>query len=802
MILQKRIVSLLLAFLIIFTIVPMQSFAETNTEEIIFDNHSIKKTDFESDSLADNNQKFGELKISKEVSGDSISNRDIIYTFIISKESIPAIGKYTIDKVNILDIPQDGKIQLRAGQTALLSELETGTYKVEEIKPAEENYKYTTFKVNDEEPQKGLVAEVEVVESVKANNSENEIEEVIGGWLVDERGLVKQDEDGYFVYTITPEQIIDRKIHMNCNPLAEYMAYMMYKSVNTTVANVKIKIKNKSGQSIKYEDYDFSTVNWLNPGGIYIPSDNPEIKNIGRNGLGEAWRHRNPVTVEGKEEGYVYDIEGFDGENIRITSAPLRTPNPAVISYFMSNPGKDKGLTSNSNITGASDITLKQMNAFPELIKESFTFKNHKGVEITFDEDSSRTYADFVCAFYEVDSLEDLTYTQKYNQFGSGNASSPSIPGGSYNINQYYNGTYNGKKMPKADLEGDALNYFKTWGLATYIAQDSNNYYDPYYLLENDEDIIKLGYEYLYERGMRITFDDNDRNITIEPDSSVEINSMDVCGIKTYLDKDNISNSHIVKVMNEGNAIEDGEEIVLDNVKGFIEVPNVFYSALFDFGFLFTFGTEGEVTPTEEIATVIFNNVYKNVEKEPITNYTGGSSWGVPKLNKKDHYAYMIGYPDGNFKPNDEITKAEAVTIFFRMLEEDSRKEFWSTESSFKDVDSTAWYNNALSTMERASIIEADEDDNFRPNESMTRAEFAVLMSKFFKETKTSTHKFTDIDGHWAEAEIARVAEKGWIEGYLDNTFRPDEPISRSETAKLVNAILERTPNKDKLLPI
>ncbi len=98
-------------------------------------------------------------------------------------------------------------------------------------------------------------------------------------------------------------------------------------------------------------------------------------------------------------------------------------------------------------------------------------------------------------------------------------------------------------------------------------------------------------------------------------------------------------------------------------------------------------------------------------------------------------------------------------------------------------------------------IISADSNGNFRPNDNMTRAEFAVLLSNFFDERGVKTHKFTDISGHWAEEEIARVADKGWISGYLDKTFRPDEPISRAEAAKLVNRILERTPNKDNLLP-
>ncbi len=173
----------------------------------------------------------------------------------------------------------------------------------------------------------------------------------------------------------------------------------------------------------------------------------------------------------------------------------------------------------------------------------------------------------------------------------------------------------------------------------------------------------------------------------------------------------------------------------------------------------------------------------------------------VPELNKKDHYAYMVGESDKNFRPNDNITRAEAITIFFRMLTENSRNQYWSTVNNFNDVKETAWYNNAVSTMANAKVIEADANGNFRPNEAMTRGEFAVLLSKFFNETGTKTHNFTDIKGHAAEEEIAKVAAKGWIEGYADKTFRPDEKITRAETVKLVNRILERTPDAKNLLP-
>lgn len=171
-----------------------------------------------------------------------------------------------------------------------------------------------------------------------------------------------------------------------------------------------------------------------------------------------------------------------------------------------------------------------------------------------------------------------------------------------------------------------------------------------------------------------------------------------------------------------------------------------------------------------------------------------------PELNKKDHFGYMIGYKDGTFRPNDNITKAETATIFFRMLEDSSRNKYWSTTNDFKDVKNTAWYNNALSTLANAKIIEADKDGNVNPNANTTRAELAVLLTKFFDEKGTETHKFTDIKGHWAESEIAKVAAKGWIEGYTDGSFKPDQAVTRAEAVKMINKVLERTPDKNNLL--
>ena len=171
-----------------------------------------------------------------------------------------------------------------------------------------------------------------------------------------------------------------------------------------------------------------------------------------------------------------------------------------------------------------------------------------------------------------------------------------------------------------------------------------------------------------------------------------------------------------------------------------------------------------------------------------------------PELNKDDHFAYIIGYPDGEVKPNGTITRAEAATIFFRMLTDESRDRFWSQSNSFNDVALEDWFNNAISTLENGGILNGYPDGGFHPNGNITRAEFATMSIRFFQDTKIGPSSFSDTIGHWAEEAINMAFSQGLITGYPDGTFRPDEPITRAEAMTIINRVLERHPDKDHLL--
>ena len=172
-------------------------------------------------------------------------------------------------------------------------------------------------------------------------------------------------------------------------------------------------------------------------------------------------------------------------------------------------------------------------------------------------------------------------------------------------------------------------------------------------------------------------------------------------------------------------------------------------------------------------------------------------------LNTEDHVAYIIGYEDGTVRPGAHITRAEVATIFFRLLTDETRESYWSQSSGFTDVASGAWYNNAVSTLTRAGILDGYEDGSFRPNASITRAEFTKIPVSFFKHVGgASSNPFNDVpDSAWYAEFVKAAAELGLIDGYEDGTFRPNAPITRAEACTIVNRTLGRAPDKDNLLP-
>ena len=203
------------------------------------------------------------------------------------------------------------------------------------------------------------------------------------------------------------------------------------------------------------------------------------------------------------------------------------------------------------------------------------------------------------------------------------------------------------------------------------------------------------------------------------------------------------------------------------------------------------------------------------VQKDTVFTYTyaknssGGSSGGhhrrptvtipddVPTgLNGDDHYAYIVGYPDKTVRPQNGITRAEVATIFFRLLTDETRDANSTKSNSYSDVAAGAWYNHAVSTLSAMGIVKGS-NGKFNPNAPITRAEFAAIAARFDDKANTTTADFSDIASHWAKNEISAASNNGWITGYPDGTFRPDNKITRAEAMTLVNRVLKRLPETE-----
>ena len=177
------------------------------------------------------------------------------------------------------------------------------------------------------------------------------------------------------------------------------------------------------------------------------------------------------------------------------------------------------------------------------------------------------------------------------------------------------------------------------------------------------------------------------------------------------------------------------------------------------------------------------------------TVYAGWKATDVPEtLNNENHFAYIVGYEDETVRPNANITRAEVAAIFFRLLKDDVRDKNLTAENAFNDVAFGLWHNKSISTMAKIGILKGRTSDTFAPNAPITRAEFAAICSRFDRSNVEIKSDFNDISGHWAEKEIRRAASLGWIKGYADGSFKPDQNITRAEAASMINRMLHRLP--------
>ena len=267
----------------------------------------------------------------------------------------------------------------------------------------------------------------------------------------------------------------------------------------------------------------------------------------------------------------------------------------------------------------------------------------------------------------------------------------------------------------------------------------------------------------------------------------------DYCGY--YEDKE--ENGYLVSYdLNGGERAENEEyeeEIVAEGT------PIALKAAPSKDGYVFAGWSDGDTTYKAGDAVTVehamtFTAQWKLEGEEIIAGMTGLLT--VAGLGTDDHIAYVYGYPDGTVRPNGTITRAEVTTIFYRLLTSARRDEIFTSENSFRDVNSSMWYNKAASSMAAGGYIQGYADGTFGANKPITRAEFVCLAARFATKT-TGFASYTDVDnGHWAARSIAICASNGWVQGYEDGTFRPDQPITRAEAMTIINRMLGRGVSK------
>ena len=206
-------------------------------------------------------------------------------------------------------------------------------------------------------------------------------------------------------------------------------------------------------------------------------------------------------------------------------------------------------------------------------------------------------------------------------------------------------------------------------------------------------------------------------------------------------------------------------------------------------------------SPNKASDAVIKNEAGVDVTNNYEITYVDGVLRAIEVLNKEEHFNYVIGYTDGTIRPGNNISRAEIATIFFRLLKDDVREKYMTTDCDFSDVASGAWCRRAIATLTNIGIIHGYTDGTFRPNAQITRAELATIIARF-ANLDVNTKTFSDITGHWAQKSIELAAGNGWINGYTDGTFRPNNKITRAETFAMINRVLDRmTKSVDDLLP-
>ncbi len=277
-----------------------------------------------------------------------------------------------------------------------------------------------------------------------------------------------------------------------------------------------------------------------------------------------------------------------------------------------------------------------------------------------------------------------------------------------------------------------------------------------------------------------------------------------------YVRSENPNDDYIKLIEEYGQFVElsikNGEDVIEGNLKDgvILGVFNKTSSNLIDVTLSIDIEAENELQDLiAQVDWVFYAEAFDVTPPEPDT--PPEPEWDLtdtPWLNSRDHINYIIGYPDGLVHPERSITRAEVATIFYRLLTDEARQAIWSDKNAFPDVFDNSWFYIAVSTLANGGLIEGYPDGTFRPNQPITRAELATIISRFdsgFGKINVDAG-FEDVEGHWSEIFVEFTATRKYVIGYPDGTFKPDQYITRAETVTMVNRCLHRAVDKSGLM--
>ena len=758
----------------------------------------------------------GTLKVTKEVQGEDLTLKNLSKEFKITVKGPNNYNKSFSLPANV----GDGKTN-----TWTILDLTPGTYTVSEENAGVDGYTYTA-KYNGVAATQDNSATVTVKKgepsTMTVTNTYTKNATVNLSDLIKKELTVKKDSElptgTTFTVKVTPTPTGDQ----GNQPAITGTTTNTWENGTTDTT---------TGDTIYTVPFDFKTKNTLSlPAGTYTYTVQEDATSLISGMQYDPNEYTLTITVPGNEEA------PYQAEAITIKNT-YQTPYLSVTKQTVSVDGKE--FDSNTvahvgeQIVWAVSVTNKKTTQASTQLKDTLgdvkVYKDGQEVTLTGDTWTATVPANDTVTYY-------VTYTVKADDIPKGEIVNTIVKDSDedHPINSAPVSTWDSKQLKSAtSLNTSDWTTTVTLTLPTVSenkaetmgATDNNNgnpvEVQPIIAISEGSYVIdQIGNEFTFMDGLSLKVNDKELSVTQDETNKnlyhfrTETGGTDLYTV-TYTAKDGDTPAQFKWEIKEN--IPAGTTVTLSYK---LKLTNHNTAAG-------TYGVEdlngnGQI---EQGKTPIYTNesavLYKDKQEiavfpKPSVSYTikgssgghggnGGGTVTIPDdvptgLNGKDHYAYVVGYPDGMVYPQKNITRAEVATIFFRLLEDKTREANMTKSNSYNDMKDGAWYTCAVSTLSKMGIIKGYEDGSFKPDASISRAEFAAIAARFDPDGDKTPATFSDVSSHWAKDEISIAANHGWIKGYEDGSFKPDQKITRAETMTLVNRVLKRLPEtKDDL---